>query len=59
MERTNRFASTTPAAATARFDPIFLEVGIIGMARTWVQVCLRVVLWALILVFDEQANGSA
>ena len=50
--------STTPAAPTARLDTVFLKVGIIGVARPWVQVCLRIIVRSLIFVLDQESNRS-
>ena len=58
-ERTDCFTSTASPTAAACFDAILLKVGIVGVARAWVQICFGIIVRALILILDKQADGSA
>jgi hypothetical protein len=57
--RTNGLSGTAATATTAGLDAVLLEVSIIGMARTRVEVSLRVVMGPVILVLYEETNGCA
>ena len=58
-ERTDCFTGTTSSTAAACFDAVLLKVGIVGVARTWVHICLGIVVRALILILDKQTDGGA
>ena len=58
-ERTDCFTGTTSPTTAACFDAVLLKVGIVGVAWTWVQICLGIVVRALILILDKQTDGSA
>ena len=57
-ERTDCFAGATSPTTAACFDTVLLKIGIIGVARAWVQICFGIVVRALILILDKQTNGS-
>ena len=58
-EHTDCFTGTTSPTTAACFDTVLLKIGIVGVARAWVQICLGVVVGALILILDKKADGSA
>ena len=58
-ERTDGFTGTASPTTAARFDTVLLKVGIVGVARAWVQICLGVVVRALILILYKQSDGGA
>jgi hypothetical protein len=54
-EFTDGLSCTTASATTASLDTILFEVGVVCVTRTRVKICFRIILWALILVLDEEA----
>lgn len=56
---TNGFASTTPSATRASFDPVLFEVSPVRMGRPRVQIRLRIIVRPLVLIAHEQRNGRA
>jgi hypothetical protein len=58
-ERTDCFTGTTSPTSAACFDTVLLKVGIVSMARAWVQICFGIVVRALVLILDKQTDGSA
>ena len=58
-EHTDCFTGTTSSTTAACFDAVLLKVGIVGVARAWVQICFGIIVRALILILDKQADGSA
>ena len=57
--RTDGLPRTAPSTAAARLEPVFEEVGPVGVARARVVVRLGVVVRALVLVLDHEADGRA
>ena len=53
------FPCAAASSTGGSLDTVLLEVGVICMRRTWVEISLGVVFRTLIFVFDEQCNGCA
>ena len=58
-EHTDCFTGATSPTTAACFDAVLLKVGIVSVARAWVQICFGIVVRALILILDKQTDGSA
>lgn len=60
-DHTNCLASTATASSTASLDSIFLQVGVIGMAGTRVEIhcTTAIILRSLILIANNHRNWRA
>lgn len=56
---TNSFAGTASTTSTACLYTVLLEVCVIGVAGTRVQVSFGIVMRSLILVLNEQSNRGS
>lgn len=58
-DSTDRFPRRGSSATAGRLESVFCEVGKVSVGRTREEVGFRVVMWSLILVLNDQADGCA